>query len=81
LVRPDFHFNRFVEAKRFMAEASKDIDIARIKSGLADLRIKMGSVNREKMIQHFSWESVTRLHLSIYEGDTVHSRCRNLFSS
>ncbi len=32
--------NRFVEAKRFLAEASKDIDIARINAGLADLKNK-----------------------------------------
>ena len=32
--------NRFTEAKRFMAEASKNIDIARIKAGLADLKNK-----------------------------------------
>lgn len=36
-----------------------------------DLRIKMGRVNREKMIQHFTWESVARLHLTIYENSTV----------
>lgn len=32
--------NRLVEAKRFMGRAAKDIDIARIKSGLTDLEIK-----------------------------------------
>ncbi|MBC2717008.1 MAG: hypothetical protein HF978_17020 [Desulfobacteraceae bacterium] len=32
--------NRFVEAKRFLAEASEDIDIVRIKTGLADLKNK-----------------------------------------
>lgn len=31
---------RFVEADRFLAQASEDIDIARIKSGLADLKNK-----------------------------------------
>jgi hypothetical protein len=31
---------RFVEADRFLAQAAKDIDIARIKSGLAELKNK-----------------------------------------
>jgi len=32
--------DRFVEVKRFLTEASEDIDIARIKTGLADLEDK-----------------------------------------